>query len=272
MHKTEVNLNRAIKEVNMNWKTIVPLDTGPSISKRFSHSACIHDSSMYVFGGCTHSTAFNDLWRFDLSERKWIRPMAMGTYPAPKAYATMIPYKEYLILFGGWTYPPTNLVFACLGISSDVHFYNTDTNQWSRVNTINSPPLLAGHSATIQGDTMVVIGGLYKGSHHQAPTQSNCDVWVLNLKTMTWTKQPTSDPKPAARHGQSLIKLNEDNVMILGGLKAKIFEDCWILKMNGPVWSWVQIKVNNTKWSTTQLWCNPACRVIYFGFYVNFEM
>lgn len=245
----------------------MPPDTEPSITKRFSHSACIHDNSMFIFGGCTHSTAFNDLWRFDLSDRKWVRPMAMGTYPTPKAYATMVPYKEYLILFGGWTYPSSNLSFACIGMSSDLHFYNTDTNQWSRMSTNNSPPLLAGHSAIVQGDTMIIVGGIYKDLNYQAPIQSNCDVWVLNLITMSWTNQPTSCPKPAARHGQSVIKLNESSLMMLGGLKAKIFDDCWILKMTGEVWTWVQIKVNNKKWSTTQLWCNPACRVIYFYIY-----
>lgn len=61
---------------------------------------------MYVFGGCTAtSTTFNDLWRLDLDTRTWVRPITMGSYPSPKACATMLYYKKSFVLFGGWSYP-----------------------------------------------------------------------------------------------------------------------------------------------------------------------
>jgi len=66
----------------------------------------VTENSMYVFGGCTStSTTFNDLWRLDLNKRQWIRPLTMGTYPSPKACASLVCYKDALILFGGWTHP-----------------------------------------------------------------------------------------------------------------------------------------------------------------------
>jgi hypothetical protein len=55
--------------------------TGCTITERYSHCACYFDKdkAMYVFGGCTSpSTTFNDLWRFDLTPKQWIRPLAMG--------------------------------------------------------------------------------------------------------------------------------------------------------------------------------------------------
>lgn len=117
---------------------------------------------MYIFGGCTSTnTTFNDLWRFDLMDRKWVRPLAigntnynrnhyyrgttvstsqsilivaftkfsrilsqcvlcsyfkiqfilydlcnfLGTYPSPKACASLVAYKDNLVLFGGWSHP-----------------------------------------------------------------------------------------------------------------------------------------------------------------------
>lgn len=61
---------------------------------------------MYVFGGCTcTSTTFNDFWKLDLSTRKWVRLLTMGTYPTPKACATLVYYEGTLVLFGGWTHP-----------------------------------------------------------------------------------------------------------------------------------------------------------------------
>lgn len=73
---------------------------------------------MYVFGGCTcTSTTFNDLWRLDLSTRKWMRLLTMGTYPTPKACATIVYYNNSLVLFGGWTHPspyPLHQVCVCI--------------------------------------------------------------------------------------------------------------------------------------------------------------
>lgn len=61
---------------------------------------------MYVFGGCTSRCAtFNDLWTLDLGKRIWTRPFTTGSYPSPKACATLCCYNKNLVLFGGWTHP-----------------------------------------------------------------------------------------------------------------------------------------------------------------------
>lgn len=91
------NLHKAIVDFDVSWKSITPVPMAPTITKRYSHSAVVHENSMYVFGGCTCSmTTFNDLWRLDLSKRQWVRPLTMGTYPSPKACSTMVCYKDYL--------------------------------------------------------------------------------------------------------------------------------------------------------------------------------
>lgn len=61
---------------------------------------------MYVFGGFTStSTAFNDLWKLNLHSREWIRPLTTGTYPSPKAWSSMVAYKNKIIVYGGLTQP-----------------------------------------------------------------------------------------------------------------------------------------------------------------------
>ena len=91
------NLHRAIADFNITWNTLKPQVMIPIITKRYSHAAAVHKDSMYIFGGCTCSmTTFNDLWRFDLSQRQWIRPLTTGKYPSPKACSTMVCYKDLL--------------------------------------------------------------------------------------------------------------------------------------------------------------------------------
>lgn len=80
------NFYAGILEGQLAWTGITP-EVGSNITERYSHCACYYDKSMYIFGGCTSTnTTFNDLWRFDLKDRQWIRPLAIGS-----AYQTIDP-------------------------------------------------------------------------------------------------------------------------------------------------------------------------------------
>ena len=113
----------SINTNNIHWETLPSThDLFTTISRRYSHAACYYgrglnlkftvfhltfallDNYMYVFGGCTSTnTTFNDLWKLNLSTRSWVRPLPTGSYPSPKACATLVTYKDSLILYGGWT-------------------------------------------------------------------------------------------------------------------------------------------------------------------------
>lgn len=108
MEYSEAHFQKSVACGLLIWKSLsLTCPMYPTIAKRHSHSACIYDNSMYIFGGCTATwtTTFNDLWRLDLGTRTWIRPVTMGNYPSPKACATMVYHKKNFILFGGWSHP-----------------------------------------------------------------------------------------------------------------------------------------------------------------------
>ena len=78
---------------------------------------------MYVFGGCTpRCTTFNDIWALDLNKKAWLRPNATGTYPSPKACATLCRYNKSLVLFGGWTHPPSYPLHQVYIYSNEIFF------------------------------------------------------------------------------------------------------------------------------------------------------
>lgn len=257
-----LKLTNAISNMDVAWQTITPAEMAPSITKRYSHSACYHENSMYVFGGCTStSTTFNDLWRLDLNKRQWVRPLTMGTYPSPKSCATMVEYKDALIVFGGWTLPSPFPLHQAWRLFNELHIYSIVKNRWMCINTAFSPPGMAGHSASVHGDTMVVFGGL-KAEPHGQYSCSN-DVWCFDLETQEWHKQATSDVKPHARYGQSQIWLGKDHLLIIGGCGGPnmVFNDVWLLSLAGKVWVWREVEVQNREWSATYMWCHRACRV-----------
>uniref|UniRef100_A0A8B9L4A0 F-box protein 42 n=1 Tax=Astyanax mexicanus TaxID=7994 RepID=A0A8B9L4A0_ASTMX len=253
---------RAVQEGNIQWESRTYPYPGTPITQRFSHSACYYDSnqSMYVFGGCTQSScnaAFNDLWRLDLNSKEWIRPLASGSYPSPKAGATLVMYKDLLVLFGGWTRPSPYPLHQPERFFDEIHTYSPSKNWWNCIVTTHGPPPMAGHSSSVINNNMIVFGGSL------GARQMSNEVWVLDLEQWSWSKPTIKGPSPHPRGGQSQIVIDDDTLLILGGCGGPnaLLKDAWLLHMGAPTWSWQQLRVENEEHGAPELWCHPACRV-----------
>jgi len=248
------------------WTHQPTLESATTITKRYSHCAVYHAAScaMFVFGGCTStSSTFNDLWQLDLSSRTWRRPLAMGTYPSPKACATLVLHEDTLVLFGGWTHPSLYPLHQSWKLFSELHVYHIQESRWSQVQPAERPPAMAGHSATVHGEAMVVFGGLHKQRSIGHYTSSS-DVWTFNLELQTWEKiEIEGDEKPSPRYGQSQIYLDQHHLLVLGGCGGpnNEFTDIWLLRMGSLPWGWVQMDIRGEDNRAKDIWCHPACRV-----------
>ncbi|XP_052445882.1 F-box only protein 42 isoform X1 [Carassius gibelio] len=253
---------RAVQEGNIQWESRTYPYPGTPITQRFSHSACYYDSnqSMYVFGGCTQSScnaAFNDLWRLDLNSKEWIRPLASGSYPSPKAGATLVMFRDLLVLFGGWTRPSPYPLHQPERFFDEIHTYSPSKNWWNCIVTTRGPPPMAGHSSSVMGSTMVVFGGSL------GARQMSNEVWVLDLEQWSWSKPAVSGPSPHPRGGQSQIVIDSETLLILGGCGGPnaLLKDAWLLHMSASPWTWQQLRVENEDHGAPELWCHPACKV-----------
>ncbi|XP_059607932.1 F-box only protein 42 [Phlebotomus argentipes] len=260
-----VSFQRAVTEGNLCWKEWQPPDPRtPVIAGRYSHSATVYKDVMYVFGGgSSEVTTFNDLWAFNLSSREWSRCNSHGAhpYPSPKARATMVSHEDRLVVFGGLRYPPSYPPYQRVNLFDELHVYNLKESHWMypKIST-HWPPAMAGHSATIHGRQMVIFGGL-----QETPLYVACshDVWILDLANFTWKLQETSSPKPAPRIDHYQIRLDEQHLLIAGGLGGvnNPFTDMWLLTMTSAVWQWREIPVRKKKFSAARMWTNPSCHV-----------
>ncbi|XP_059143292.1 RING finger protein B-like [Physella acuta] len=233
-----------------------------SISDRHSHSATYYNGSMYIFGGCTSTnTTFNDLWRFDLGTRQWVRPVAMGTYPSPKACATMVVYNGNLVLFGGWSHPiPYPNPHQSAHYFSELHSYSPVTNRWTHILSIGQEPeALGGHSASVAGHLMVVFGGSPRTG------MGSNNVWVFNFLKCSWKLQAvTHDVRPDPRYGQYQTTLDENHILIMGGSvgPSRVYNDMWLLTLHPTEpWTWSKITIQHPELMAPQSWCHAACRV-----------
>ncbi|NXY12224.1 FBX42 protein, partial [Pteruthius melanotis] len=180
-----------------------------------------------------------------------------GSYPSPKAGATLVVYKDLLVLFGGWTRPSPYPLHQPERFFDEIHTYSPSKNWWNCIMTTHGPPPMAGHSSCVIEDKMIVFGGSL-GSR-----QMSNDVWVLDLEQWAWSKPSISGPSPHPRGGQSQIVIDNETILILGGCGGPnaLFKDAWLLHMQANPWTWQPLKVENEDHGAPELWCHPACRV-----------
>uniref|UniRef100_A0A182PJE3 F-box domain-containing protein n=1 Tax=Anopheles epiroticus TaxID=199890 RepID=A0A182PJE3_9DIPT len=256
--RKKLNLQKGLLDLNLCWKEILHEST-PRIAARFAHASSLHRNSMYVFGGASScDTTFNDLWKFDLSRREWIRPISMGTYPSPKAGASLVCHNDLLILYGGWRHAYTP--FHMCTLIDELHVYNIAENRWTIHNQAFGPPPMTGHSATVHHNQMILFGGYQK---NMESLRTSNDIWVLDLERLVWKKPAVSDLKPAPRYGQFQMAIGEDHILVLGGTGGvnRVFNDAWLLDMQRDTWVWKRVQIKNKKSTVTHNWCYPACNV-----------
>ncbi|XP_037947555.1 F-box only protein 42 [Teleopsis dalmanni] len=276
IRRSRNNLHKGLIDYRLRWEvftqetaTDVAANTAdslkqglPFIAGRFAHSAVRHRNSMYIFGGGSSSdTTFNDLWRFDLSEMRWERPLSLGSYPSPKGSATIVEWREKLVLFGGWRYPSLHPPYQPWCLFDELHFYELASNRWHVCTSSSSPPPVAGHSATVIGDRMVVFGG-YRIA--ESINSNSNETWCLELLDQRWWQPRLADnKKPPPRYGQFQFNLDDTHILIVGGCGGPndIKQDAWVLDMSKDIWAWRAIPMRNKKYAATHMWCNPACKI-----------
>lgn len=124
------------------------------------------------------------------SRKHAFTPLSSGSYPSPKAGATLVMHKDLLVLFGGWTRPSPYPLHQPERFFDEIHTYSPSKNwweladvafsfhanrfhsqlcgfywhdcsfqRWNCIVTTHGPPPMAGHSSSVIGNTMVVFGG-----------------------------------------------------------------------------------------------------------------
>jgi N-acetylneuraminic acid mutarotase len=90
---------------------------------------------MYVFGGKNEdSEKLNDLWVYNIADKKWVEINAEGEIPFERSGHSSDVYEDYLVIFGG--------IWDVTKELNDLHLYSFKENQWITVQTsANSPQI-----------------------------------------------------------------------------------------------------------------------------------
>jgi hypothetical protein len=81
------------------------------------------------------------------------------------------------------------------------------------------------------------------------------DMWVFSISAGTWMKAfPNSDNNPSPRFGSSLTLIDENKLLLYGGMNSiDIYSDLWLFNIDSNMW----IQINNPS-SLAYTWPNPV--------------
>lgn len=117
------------------WENVTIPNGQPVPCSRSGHSASIYNGMMYIFGGKNDSSEkLNDLWVFNIAEKKWVQIEAEGDEPFERSGHSSAIFDDYLAIFGG--------IWDVTKELNDLHLYSFANNNWITVQaSANSPTI-----------------------------------------------------------------------------------------------------------------------------------
>ncbi|KAK4998641.1 Kelch repeat-containing protein 3 [Elasticomyces elasticus] len=159
--------------------------------------------------------------------------------PKPRASATFIASpanSTELFLFGGEYYNGSLASFY-----NDLFVYKTNSDEWRKVTSPNTPLPRSGHAMCRGGNA----GGVYLfGGEFSSPKQGTFyhynDFWRLEPQTREWTKMEHKGGGPPARSGHRMTYF-KNYIVLFGGFQdtsqqTKYLQDLWLYDTQKFTW------------------------------------
>lgn len=176
-HRRLLNDVNVLDLETMIWNVVETTKTPPA--PRFDHTAAVHvDRYFQIFGGCSHSTFFNDLHVLDLETLEWSQPQIQGNLVSPRAGHAGVSIDEKWFIVGGGDNKSGALETVVLDMSTLVLSVLTRVEQKDPLASEG----LTISSALVDGEQFLVAFGGYNGNY-------NNEVFVMKPKPKD-SKQP----------------------------------------------------------------------------------
>ncbi|MFX1398425.1 MAG: Kelch repeat-containing protein [Promethearchaeota archaeon] len=194
-----------------NWTNLMP----PSPpSWRYGHSMAYASKhqKIVMYGGYNGNY---QTWVYDVVANNWTNMNPLTRPNSDFLHAmTYDPINDKLILFGGYVeniYDPYSGEFTEIN-SDETWVYDVETNNWTNMNPITSPPERKEHAMVF--DTKRGKSILFGGSNESIYYD---DTWVYDLTTNEWLELNTpSRPSGRLRHAMAYDS-KRDKLVLFGG-------------------------------------------------------
>lgn len=185
-------------------------------------ASCQVGNKIYVHGGCDFcendcAPSSDDVWQYDIVERKWTKLATGGSSPGPRTGHTMFFHLGDLYLWGGMQEKKnicrmffSKLYRLKLSAGKQQQGSNKNKYMWEIVKVRSQEPV--GR----EEHTGVLYKGKYyihAGNNPYVKGSALKDTWVLNLSNWKWS--PLKDG-PITRHCHGMWAAN-NKLYVLGG-------------------------------------------------------
>ncbi|GAB0088910.1 Leucine-zipper-like transcriptional regulator 1 homolog [Sergentomyia squamirostris] len=211
--------------------------TGIPPAPRYHHSAIVHGSSMFIFGGYTgdiHSNSNlqnkNDLFQYKFKNGFWEEWKFVGRTPVARSAHGAAVYENKLWIYAGydgnarlndmWTIPLTG-----------------DTRQWEEIEQKGDrPPTCCNFPVAVAREKMYVFSG-------QSGLQITNALFEFNFQTKTWRRISNehilrgAPPPPARRYGHTMVHHDRFLYVFGGSADSTLPNDLHCYDLDSQVWS-----------------------------------
>lgn len=216
--------------------------TGHLPAPRYHHSAVVHESSMYIFGGYTgdlHSNSNlrnqNDLWEYKFDTTQWleVRTPVNSAKPVPRSAHGAAVFNGWLYIFAGYDGNARlkDMWRIQLPVTSNI------VSRWEQVECLgDSPPTCCNFPVTVARDSMFVFSG-------QTGARVTNSLFRFRFSSSTWSRISTehilqdSPLPPIRRYGHSMVAYNSQ-LYVFGGAADNILpNELHCFDLDDETWS-----------------------------------
>ena len=177
------------------------------LTPKYAATAVGHNRFLIIVGGVSNEKLLGSTELFDSATGQW---HVCGDLPRPHSWLKAVKIKNTLYLLGGCKH--SNL-YSCAAFYASLDGLAKHQLNWA---SIQDTPWQLSASASVHGEHLLAIGG---GKHIEEDNERihASEVFMFNKINQNWE---LIGHLPSARYGPAAVSLDDNNVMVMGGVNA----------------------------------------------------
>lgn len=215
-----------------------------------------------------------DTWAYSQEFENWYRITTSNAPPARGRHSAVFdPIRKQAVIFGGKFREPSST--GNYQMFNDTWAFNVNTDTWTQLATTGETPTPRANSAMVfdaARDRILLFGG--STDPNGLTFQPRADMYSLDMKTLVWRLEPTSNTPPRRLFHAMVIDSTHDRLLVFSGGDENAFfgpfyHDLWASPLDNfrfeQVWDGAQVVGPTARINAVMVDDPQHDRVLMFG-------